>query len=185
MTDQIKNRVVGTIVIFALAIIFLPGILDGKKQQLRDDFKTIPVKPQYQTPQLAQIIQPDSPPAQPAASTKTKVDTQPSVTVKPKPVTVKKLVTVSAKTSPAKVKPAWVITVGSFKDPKNVRALLTKLRKNGFTAFSIPHTPQVNQTSKVFVGPALNKSTLIKLQPKLKSLINESGFISAYNPTEK
>ena len=194
MTDQIKNRVVGTIVIFALAIIFLPDILDGKKQRLRDDFDTIPVKPQYQAPQPKIVIEQISisnnetveNPAVPVknktvvSATNRKSANQNSVIVsKPSSEPVIKSVVKKLK------KQAWVITVGSFKDPKNVKSLLSKLRKNGFTAFSVPSKPRINQTSKVFDGPALDKATLVKLQPKLKALINEAGFLSAYNPLEK
>lgn len=211
MTDQIKNRVVGTIVIFAIAIIFLPDILDGKKQQLRDDFETIPLKPPYQAPDLSKLSpvkdnsgssapkpDPQSTKVQGTKAQTTKApSTQNQSTVAPESAAKKSrgqqpgptVVTnpVAAKKSVAKTqrKGAWVITVGSFKDPKNVKSLLDKLRKNGFTAFSVPSRPRLGKTSKVYVGPLFNKQRLVKLQPKLKAIINESGYISAYNPIEK
>ena len=203
MTDQIKNRVVGTIVLFTIAIIFLPNILDGKKQQLRDDFSTIPVKPTYQAPDLSKIqpeiiippvniVSEQSTPSTVVVKTEKKSVAEVS---KPKSKPTVNLKTTSAptiKTSPIiKAKPSvvaknsWVITVGSFKEPKNVKALLLKLRQHKFTAFSVPSRPRAGQTSKVFVGPSFSKQYLIKTQAKLKKIINESGYISAYRPSQK
>mgnify|MGYP001056370510 FL=1 len=46
MAPAIKNRLVGTIIIFALAVIFLPDMLDGKKQTRRDIIVNIPTSPE-------------------------------------------------------------------------------------------------------------------------------------------
>ena len=201
MTDQIKNRVVGTIVLFTIAIIFLPNILDGKKQQLRDVFSTIPVKPTYQAPDLSKIqpeiiIPPVNTLSEQQTPSKVMIKTEKKSVAevsKPKPtVNTKTTSAPTVKTSPIiKPKPSvvaknsWVITVGSFKEPKNVKALLLKLRKHKLTAFSVPSRPRAGQTSKVFVGPSFNKQYLIQTQEKLKKIINESGYISAYRPTQK
>ena len=45
MSSALKNRLVGTIIIVALAVIFLPDFLDGKKQTNRDPFVSIPANP--------------------------------------------------------------------------------------------------------------------------------------------
>jgi len=242
LTDQIKNRVVGTIVIFALAIIFLPDILDGKKQQSAVDFVTIPVKPSNITTVVSQpIITSESEqlsaeqalvdtaqdntalvqtkPAvlktksnggqvnevsDTAASTektKSKTESKPKVTiVLAKPATTsdrkstpvvktssvpKPKATTWRKQAQAQATNAWVIAVGTFKEPSNVKSLLGKLRHKGFTAFSVPAKPRKGDVTKVYVGPSSNKTGLATLQPKLKAAINESGYITAYNPTEK
>ena len=45
MSSALKNRLVGTIIIVALAVIFLPDFLDGKKQTNREPFVSIPANP--------------------------------------------------------------------------------------------------------------------------------------------
>jgi DedD protein len=220
LTDQIKNRLVGTIVIFSLAIIFLPDILDGKKQQSEHQFVTIPVKPQPTTPVIVNAPENDNEPAivaepekvvtaplaKPVAALTAPVTAKPVSSPEPKKPTAVAAKKPAAKTSstvqttPApkksnatwrkkptaqKTVSAWVIAVGSFKEPGNVKSLLLKLRKKGFTAFSVPAKPRQGENSKVFVGPSSNKANLVKLQSKLKAAINESGYITTYNPTKK
>lgn len=46
MTDLIKQRVVGMLLVLIAGIVFLPDLLDGKKEQTKEEFKKIPVRPQ-------------------------------------------------------------------------------------------------------------------------------------------
>ncbi|MCG9731244.1 cell division protein DedD [Shewanella sp. Isolate13] len=52
MSSQFQNRLVGVIVIVALGVIFLPDILDGKKQREEEQFAEIPLRPEIQTSEL-------------------------------------------------------------------------------------------------------------------------------------
>lgn len=45
MANAFQNRLVGTIIIVALAVIFLPEILDGEKRRSQDRFETVPEAP--------------------------------------------------------------------------------------------------------------------------------------------
>lgn len=45
MATAFQNRLVGTIIIVALAVIFLPELLDGEKRRSQDRFETIPDRP--------------------------------------------------------------------------------------------------------------------------------------------
>lgn len=46
MTSAMKNRLVGTIVLVALAVIFLPDVLDGKKRSNQGQFTRLPDRPE-------------------------------------------------------------------------------------------------------------------------------------------
>ncbi|MCF2946721.1 SPOR domain-containing protein [Paraglaciecola aquimarina] len=46
MSPALKNRLVGTVIIVAIAVIFLPDLLDGKKETKRNLFVDLPEKPQ-------------------------------------------------------------------------------------------------------------------------------------------
>ncbi len=48
MSPASKNRLVGTIVIVAIAVIFLPDLLNGSKEQKRDLFVELPATPDIQ-----------------------------------------------------------------------------------------------------------------------------------------
>lgn len=45
MSSQFHNRLVGTVVLVALGVIFLPDILDGKKDRQEEQFAEIPLRP--------------------------------------------------------------------------------------------------------------------------------------------
>lgn len=45
MSTPFQNRLVGTVIIAAAAVIFLPDLLDGKKQAYQADFENIPEAP--------------------------------------------------------------------------------------------------------------------------------------------
>jgi len=193
VSDQIKNRVVGAIVLFALAIIFLPKIFDGEKESQRQAFVKIPTKPIHQQPDVSQI-ELSKPPVDSnreerladdakvaiktaAAQAEDVENKQDKVVSKPvKKPAVKPVV------KPAIKAQGWVIRMGSFGNPNNVNTLLKNLRKKGFTAYSVPAVPRSGVTNKVYVGPELNKKTLQSLQPRLKKVFKESGVIEKYNP---
>ncbi|MBB1270338.1 cell division protein DedD [Shewanella sp. SR44-3] len=44
MTSQFQNRLVGTIVLVALGVIFLPDLLDGKQRKVEEVFTEIPLR---------------------------------------------------------------------------------------------------------------------------------------------
>ncbi|GIU09438.1 cell division protein DedD [Shewanella morhuae] len=45
MSSQFHNRLVGTVVLVALGVLFLPDILDGKKDHQEEQFSEIPLRP--------------------------------------------------------------------------------------------------------------------------------------------
>jgi DedD protein len=49
LSSALKNRLVGTIIIVALAVIFIPDILDGQKQTNQNLFVAVPEQPASQT----------------------------------------------------------------------------------------------------------------------------------------
>ncbi|AWB67457.1 DedD protein [Saccharobesus litoralis] len=56
MSRSFQNRLVGTIVFVALMVIFLPELLDGKKQTYKDTFQQIPPAPSYDLPDSTVIF---------------------------------------------------------------------------------------------------------------------------------
>ena len=47
MSTPFKNRLVGTIIVAAVVVIFLPDVLDGEKKSYQDDFEAIPSAPAF------------------------------------------------------------------------------------------------------------------------------------------
>ena len=201
MSSHFQNRLVGVIVIVALGVIFLPDILDGKKQRQEEQFAEIPLRPEVEQAQLplqaietleldteasTTTVGDDSWEIEPASEqdkTAAVVNTEPKV----KDVAVKmqsSVVAANKKPAVANSK-AWTIQLGSFKNAANVQALVKRLRAKGFSAYTLPTRPVDGQLTKVFVGPNISKDKLTAMQSDIEKLEKLKGRIVAYNPVEK
>ncbi|MCH1919224.1 SPOR domain-containing protein [Shewanella sp. A3A] len=205
MATQFHNRLVGTIVIAALGVIFLPDILDGKKSLKPEQFAEIPLRPETVTlqpdPQVEKVLEePQS--LQPistaddsaettaiAAADKPKEETNTAPpTEQPKP-TVTAAVTEKPPEAPkptvaTKPQVAWTIQLGAFSSAANVKGLVAKLRKAGFAAYTLPSTPVEGKLTRVFVGPEVSLDKLQSQQQKVESLTSLKGKVIRFNPLE-
>jgi len=59
VSSALQNRLVGTIILVAIAVIFLPDLLDGKKQSNRDLFVELPKKPSMSAVQAPDALDTD------------------------------------------------------------------------------------------------------------------------------
>jgi len=228
LSTPFQNRIVGTVIVAAAVIIFLPNLLDGKKKSNQTDFEKIPQTPTFtgemiKKPfpeqklvrkdkttvlneqaqddllQINTITQSDK---QSNSKTKAvkdqvtkanveKIKVTPAIKVKkivantplkPKPVITKPVL---GKQPPKSVnKEAWVIQLGSFRHKSNVAELMSKLKRNGYTAFTKPIKTKQGTLTKVFVGPELIKVSLMKKIAALKKLTNVQGKIARFSPTK-
>ena len=204
MSTPFQNRLVGTIIVAAVVIIFLPDVLDGEKKSHQDDFEAIP-KAEVFTGKLTNKPFPE----EKLVRQKTAVISNEKAVdevVLDKPVTkstkqvnqeVKK-VTKAAVTPPVKVaskpkkklpekavaKEAWVIHLGSFKDKTNVAQLLKKLKSKGYIAFTKPIKTKQGTLTKVIIGPELIKTAMVKKLPALKDLTGIQGKVAYFEPNK-
>lgn len=213
MSTPFQNRLVGTIIVAAAIIIFLPDVLDGKKKSNQTDFDAIPKAPTF-TGKITKktfpeeklvlkektiIFNEQAKDDQLAANNETsKINTQKT---KITPATKAKKIdsNASSKTKnnsaiekpilgqqPTKAvnKQAWAIQLGSFKHKSNVAELVNKLKSNGYTVFTKPIQTKQGTLTKVFVGPELIKASLTKKLPALKKLTNVEGKVARFYPTK-
>ena len=200
MDQNIKNRLVGTIVIFALAVIFLPMILDGSG--VRKDKLEVIVPPQplvSANPEFEQKI----------VELQTKVDSLPDLEARhvdensggarDDPAAGSgsdKDSAAMAKSQPA-AEPAsaivdpppiartggdsWVLQVGSFQDRDKALAQRDKLRKSNIAAVFIEQFEIDNKSSyRVRLGPFLNRDQARVARNKIKAKHNIDGIIMKY-----
>lgn len=199
MNIELKQRLVGAVVLVALAVIFIPMLLPGGGELGGGiDGSNIPPEPDYRfsppvsapvaPPMAASPILPaDEVIEQPAAALeKPKVADKPKAAIKPVPV--KK--TVASKKSPAvAAKPVaqksskasgWVVQVGSFSSRKNAQALRDKLRKQGYATFVEPLKGKSGTTYRVRVGPNVSRKSSEQLRQKLAEVAGLKGLVQAY-----
>jgi len=56
MNSALKNRLIGSSILVIAAVVFLPDLLDGEKQIVREEFKAIPQRPEFATVQQEQVF---------------------------------------------------------------------------------------------------------------------------------
>lgn len=211
MSTPFQNRLVGTIIVAAVVVIFLPDILDGEKTAHQTDFEAIPKAPifsgkltnkefpvetlnekpeetiiaeQAQDDLLTEHIDDSSSKVTPANKT---LNESTTISVNEAlPIDETKEEEKIAEPIPEKAvaKEAWVIHLGSFKHKQNVAQLLAKLKANGYTVFTQPIKTKHGTLTKVFVGPELIKSSLDNKLIELKKLTNTTGKVARFYPNK-
>jgi DedD protein len=210
LSTPFQNRLVGTVIVAAVVIIFLPDVLDGDKKTYQDNFEMIPVTPQIDFPQANKIFPEDKLANLPVEHiseeialdddsvidsakalkekgiTVTTLSKESSFTAKPEPKTTNKSTAKTVKTAPSKAvsEQAWVIQLGSFRHQNNVDDLVNKLKKAGYTAFTKPIKTKSGKLTKVFIGPELIKKSLEEKLPALKVLTNVQGKVARFYPAK-
>jgi DedD protein len=213
LSTPFQNRLVGTIIVAAVAIIVLPDVLDGNKKTYQDEFEQIPSPPKVDLIKKTRSFPKDKivKAKDNTLSDETALDEEMSLTqqqskpevekgnsgIKVTPIVspeeeiskaaVQKVIIETPKSNlPEKsvLKQAWVVQLGSFRHKKNVEQLLLKLKDNGYTAFTKPIKTKSGTLIKVIIGPELVKSSLEKKIPALKKLTGVQGKIARFYPAK-
>jgi len=165
MNEILKQRIVGAIVITALAAIFVPMLFDD---------------PVADADNLSNEL---SLPQQPTNNTQALLDSIPKtsreVLSRPKPAQVKlqaQQIKQSAKQANLK---SWVIQVGSFSQKQNAIEFRNKLRKNKFTAYVDSVNSNQGTLYRLRVGPELGEKIALKTQKRLESVYKVKTLLVA------
>ena len=188
MNIQLKQRLIGAVVLVALAVIFIPmllsgrgdlgGSIDGSNIPPEPDFRFPPVPTAPKAPPVAAApvvplgdevelpVEPDKP--APAKNTvKTPVKPVPSIAEK------------TAPTEPGQLS-GWVVQVGSFSARNNAQALRDKLREQGHASFMESIKGASGRVYRVRVGPELSKAAADKLRQRLAKESGLKGLVQVY-----
>jgi DedD protein len=207
LSTPFQNRLVGTIIVAAVVIIFLPDLLDGEKKLHQTDFEAIPEAEVF-SGKLANKPFPEERLTRPkvtptsneiaidkvvdnAAVDSTLVEKEEilkstKLVTQPTPAASVQIDSQPVKKQPERAiaKEAWVIHLGSFKDKDNVAVLLKKLKKQGYIAFTKPIKTKQGILTKVIIGPELIKSSITKKIPALKKLTGIQGKVAHFEPNK-
>ncbi len=168
-----KQRLIGAAVLVALAVLFLPAILDGKKAQYYEE-KIIPERPvDGQLTELAASLKASS------KSNKTTSNKQKNAVT-----TTSKAVSPTAKPLTGK-EAAYIVQVASFADVNNANKLVARLKSQNLKAFVRKKiTKDGLKLSQVLVGPMLLKSEAEVVLQQLKGKLDLKAVIVEYDPVK-
>ena len=194
MAAALKNRLVGTVILVAVVVIFLPDMLDGKKSSSEDVFVNVPAAPAKKP-----IVNPEPFPEERVISSAQRPveivnekaldddDNDTEVNAEQADASINEasnddLARQTVIEAPAETEQnnSWVIQLGSFRHQKNVKQLLDKLENAGYRAFSRPIQTSSGPLTKVFVGPNLNKRELDGALSHLQDLTGLRGKVTRF-----
>jgi DedD protein len=196
MNQQLKQRLVGAVVLVSLAVIFIPIILEGPDDEWTPRTQGMPEPPpisyheeaETQLPlpveQLAPpaAIQPAEPvesvpppaPDTAAAEAPQPAPPEPAAVAPPPPPA-------SVATTGAEVAGGWAIQVGRFSQQQNAQGLRDRLKKAGYAAFLKEDRADSSRSWRVLVGPLKTRSDAEKVRDELAARRQLKGFVIENN----
>lgn len=210
MDDGLKQRLIGAIVLVALAVLFLPSLFSTNSRQRVDLTSQIPsepldipaplqierpVRPQGipQAPPLEEYYQHEvegevtvSPPenvevaTKPAGSVSNSTTATPTVPISEPPAPTPPIA--SASQGGASVPAAWSIQVGSFQSEERAQALTQKLLDENYKAYMRRSNVGAESRYRVFVGPKINRDDALREKAKLEKALKIEALLVTFKP---
>lgn len=205
MDSKLKQRLVGAVVLVALAVILVPMILEGP-EDLGEPGSNLPPMPEAIIREPAEplvlpppeVTAPEPPeglaeapatvepeatapaPAQPSPEPVAEEPPEPAPAVETpavKPAAPTAAPAATASTTPPELT-GWVVQLGSFASEANATALRDKARALGYAAFVQPAKTAKGTTYRVRVGPELERARAEKLRDELKQKLGMAGMVT-------
>lgn len=188
MKQGTKQRIVGTIVIASLALIFLPIIFDGQGSHQTQTLSRIPeqpVVPILPEPQQSRpVIISD------ADLVVTETKPEPERVTKTIEESASDLIEVSASESgftrdiptlnSAGLPNGWSIRLGSFSEASNATNLMQRLQTAGYKAYIRDIDSEQVELTGVFVGPWLERALVNDYIDQLRDEFQLEGMVVRY-----
>lgn len=169
MATQFQNRLVGTLVLVSLGVIFLPDVFDGEKTHYQENFQAIPLQEPFDQQLVsAPLKEPDALDSyQPPQGNKNDDSFA---------TNNDKLPLEGYKDS------AWVIRLGAFRNIENAQSLVIQLQNKGYRAQLMPRHIKEGELGRVEIGPDISKSKLETMISDIESLTGLKGQLLRFNP---
>ena len=177
MESTLKYRIVGASVLLALAVIFIPMILDGSGQETVTKME-MDIPPEPTLIFSDEKIVKEKMPA-PEFSNANKSDTETALDIE-EDVVAENIV--SKNTSPDLQ--SWIVQVGAFGEKEKAVAFKDKLVAAKFDALVEVGKSNNKEVYRVKVGPMLTQDEATKIKEKLsKEMELDAAFVTRYPQT--
>lgn len=190
MNAALKQRLVGATVLVALAVIFLPMLLDGAGRY-DDVAREVRIPDPPQAPEAALDETPEPVGAAGAegvddgAAAGGEAENVPAGAVEPPPQTTQASTTEGAADSgddeptgeAAEPVAAWAVQTGSFTRESNARAQSEGLQADGFEAFVEPAQAEGERVWRVRVGPLVDEESARTVRARLAEEHDVDGLV--------
>lgn len=194
----LKQRMVGALVLVALAVIFLPMLL-SREDEMRHVVVDAPQMPQAPAaPEIvvepAEVVEPEAlpqepVPAEPQAPLSAEVPVPQPEEQKPAPASEAKPAPAAEPATPPATKPdsrldanslpiSWSVQLASLSSRPGAENLQKTLRSQGYNAY----IRTFDGMNRVFVGPLIERAEAERLRDQLNRQHKLNGFVVRFQP---
>ncbi|WP_323844917.1 SPOR domain-containing protein [Microbulbifer magnicolonia] len=194
LNDGFKQRIVGALVLVALAVIFLPTLFDREGARYIDVTSQIPPAPDIQPIEIAapEPVAGVAPAPAPDEAFQPEVVEQASNANAEKPDVA---VNSAAEQSDSAAKGqtpekdsapvldaqglpvAWVVQVASYREESHAEKLRNRLMDEGYKAYTRSVTTGKGRFVRVFVGPKTSKADALAVKQELDQLLKAQTLV--------
>jgi DedD protein len=189
MDEHLKRRLVGAVVLVALAVIFVPMLLDEEGADTGITRSNIPPHPEAPFSSRIQPLEP--PPAmtpvevavdEQAATPveETAPEAAPGPAPSPNPPAEPEPATPAKPPADTGAIASWIIQVGSFSSQENADKLVAELRAAKFSAFSKKAVVGGETLYRVRVGPEVDQKKAQEILARIEKQFKLKGRLERY-----
>jgi DedD protein len=182
MEVQVRERLVGALVLVAIVVLFVPALLEGPAREadiseIADRRSVVIPVPSASEPERDEKLVPEAIPPDPGRP----VVDEPLRQAAPQPAAVTapaaertpatEPVRLPADASAAGVAPgrkAWAVQLGAFSTREKADTLVAKLRGNGYAAFVLEYRADGKVLHRVRVGPEQDRDRAAAIAARLR-----------------
>jgi DedD protein len=158
MEDGLKQRLVGAIILLALAVIFIPVVFDRERIELVDTRTQIPAAPHIEAVVIDVAVAPVVESEAPDAVDMFTPDENEAQNLEPE----------SLSFDSQGVPTSWVIQIASFRIDGHAKQLRDKLAADGYSAYIKDVATERGKMTRLFVGPKLDKNILLQQKKEIE-----------------
>lgn len=175
MSESLKQRIVGAIVLVALAIIIIPLVFDFSGERQVDVSSQIPEMPEIEPVVVAEPVRPEN-------ITPAKPDEKMFQFGADAPAEAESLKAEAPVLSSEGIPVGWVLQIASFKDKAAANELVKKLLADGYRAFLRENKSGKSTVNRVFVGPKVLKEKLVKEKTTIDKKYRVDAMLVRFEP---
>jgi len=197
--DGLKQRLVGAVVLAAIAVIFLPSLFDEDSRRRVDTSSKIPpvktlspakfsapvrsagVDPAPAAESMYHLVE-EAPEAAAEQAAVKKAQNKQNTTEKAESERQAKVAAVKPSLNTQGVPTAWVIQVASFKTQDRANTLRAQLIKDGYKAYLQSADTSRGKAHRVLVGPKIDKAQANKIKAALDKALKVDTLIKRFEP---
>lgn len=172
LDDGLKQRLVGALVLLALAVIFLPVLFDRDPMAPVDRTTQIPPAPEVITVAIHPPAEPEIMDTAPDPATMYVPEEADEVAATPEPPGF------AADGTPK----AWVLQIASFREKDLAENLRAKLAQQNYEAYTRVVSYKNGTVHRVYVGPKLDKESLLQQKDSIEKDLGLKTLVLPFTP---